>query len=291
MSTELLTVDGVDLRQPHMGVATRTGRYGVPSARGDDLVLQGRSGYIFTPNKPLEAGFGALSCWVLGATSVLVDGDYQLVIPADHQTKRLLLERNIGTLQRLFSRRHRLSTIRAYSPDATIRRAFVEFQDMDDPAIQAGGTRAELVISYRIPAVFWEDEDARTQTATAGATLPKVLDLTQFKGMTGFIEDAVFTVPGPIVNPRITDAGTGAYVEYQGTVSSGASWVVDSALFSSSIGAASVLADTRHVGNYRLLSISNEYGSSDTPRLTLSGSGGGASTNLSVTARRKWFSG
>jgi hypothetical protein len=217
----------------------------------------------------------------------------RLSIPATAAGRRKALEDNIASVQRLFMRKHRLSTIRAYSAsDGSIRRALVSFEEMSDPNVMAGGTRAEFTVAYTIPSVFWEDEDARTQSATAGAALPKNLDLTSFDNMTGIIEDAVITVAGPVTNPRITDAETGMWVQYTGTIATGTSWVVDAGAFTSKSGTGTdLMKDTTHGGSYRLLPISNLFGTSTSPRLVLSGSAGGATTNLSVTARRKWISG
>lgn len=214
-----------------------------------------------------------------------------ITIPNTIAGQRQAFEDNMARLMRCFTRAHRLSTLRAAQPDGSIRRAFVEWNEWSDPDVSAGGTRAEFSIGYVVPAVWWEDETTRTQAATANATLPKTLDLTSFTGMTGIIEDAVLTVTGPITNPRITDSETGGYVQFTGTVPTGQTWVVDVGAFTSSVAGASVLANTTHSGGYKFLVIPNCFGATDTPRLVLSGSAGGAATNLSVTARRKWANG
>lgn len=462
---EVLTIDGFDLRGQAFGVATRTGRYSMPTKRGENLVIPGASGSRFAPNKPFEEGIGALSVWCIGALygDVLVaenlvldpsfemgtsgftalnaatvardttrsrNGTYslavtntatgdnsatasltlepnkqytasiwfwnptanssgvkigvvgvdgvevqsavstaraswmkvsvtfwtgstgsatarlygsngpnqmtsfddfsvvagtqaynfngdspdtastefawtgtphaststrtalnQLTIPDSFAGQRQAFEDNMARAMRLFTRTHRLSEIRAGQPDGSIRRALVEWKEWSEPEVMAGGTRAEWAIAYGIPGVWWEDENATTQSATAGATLPKTLDLTAFAGMTGIIDDGVLTVDGPITNPRITEAETGAYVEHIGTVSAGQQWVVDVAAATSKKAGVSVMSTTRHAGGYKLLTITNEYNLTDTPRLTLSGTAGGAATNFSLTARRKWVNG
>jgi hypothetical protein len=139
--------------------------------------------------------------------------------------------------------------------------------------------------------VWWEDENVTTQSTAAGSSLPKNLDLTSFTSMTGIIEDAVITVHGPITQPKVTDAETGAWVMYNGNVGSGQSWVVDVGAFTSMVGATSVMENTTHAGGYKLLVIPNVNGANEYPRLTLSGSSGGSATQLTVAARRKWVSG
>lgn len=287
MTSEILEIDGVSLRGQGFGAATRSGRYGLPGRRGENLVIAGSSGSRFAANKPFEDGVGALSVWAIGATESLGN----IVIPATFQGQRQAFENNMQTLMRLFTRPHKLSTIRAAQADGSIRRALVEWAEWSEPDVSAGGTRAEWAIGYTIPGVWWEDEAVTTQGTTASATLPHTLDLTSFSGMTGIIEDAVLKVYGPITNPRITDAETGAWVQYTGTVANGAVWTVDVVAATSMVGASHVIANTTHAGGYKLLTIPNCFGASNTPRLTLSGSAGGAATRFEVVARRKWVHG
>lgn len=285
---DLLEIDGVSLRGQGFGAATRTGRYSMPLKRGENTVIPGASGTVFFKDKPYEEGTGAISLWALGATT---DGSGNLVIPATFALQRAAFETNINTIMRLFTRGHKLSVIRAAQPDGSIRRASVEWNEWSEPDVQAGGTRAEWAIAYTIPKVWWEDESATIQAATAGATLPKTLNLTSFTDMTGVIDDAVFTVSGPITNPKITDSETGAWVQYTGAVPNGQSWVVDVAAMTSMVNSATVAVNTTHAGGYKYLMIPNVFGTTNTPQLVLSGSGGGAATNLSVSARRKWVNG
>lgn len=280
----LIEVDGFDMRTEAYNAATRTGRYSMPTQRGEDLVLAGKSGYTFVPNKPYDAGLGALSVWVTGANT---NG----TIPATQTLRRQKFEDNMALMERLFTRRHRLCTIRAAQPDASIRRAFVQWDAWGEPEVVAGGTRATWTVGYTIPGVFWEDETATNQETAASSTLPKNLDLTSFANMTGIIEDAVITVTGPITNPRVTDAETGAYVQFTGTVATATTWVINVAASTSVVNSVTQLANTTHTGGYLFLVIPNIFGTSATPRLTLSGTGGGAGTKFGVSARRKWVHG
>ena len=61
-----LTVNGLSLHTVAIGVETKTGRLNVPGLRGTNLVVPGRSGSIWTPNKPFEEGRVVLSMFILG---------------------------------------------------------------------------------------------------------------------------------------------------------------------------------------------------------------------------------
>ena len=274
---ELLEVDGVSFRGQGFGAATRSGRYSIPARRGENLILPGASGSTFVKNKPFEEGLGALAVWAIGATT---DGSGGLSVPSTFAGQRQAFEANMATVMRLFTRGHRLSTIRAAQPDGSIRRALVEWREWSEPEVMAGGTRAEWAIAYTIPAVWWEDESTTTQGGSG------TVDLTSFANMTGIIENAVITVTGASTAPKITDAETGAWVQYTGNLAAGQQWVLDVGAATSKVDGASVMSNTIHVGNSKLLVIPNCYGASNTPRLTLSGGG-----SFSVTARRKWVNG
>lgn len=278
-------IDGVSMRTPGYNISTRTGTFGMPARRGEDLVIPGSSGYTFVTNKPFEAGYGVLAIWAIGVNPS--NG----TIPATHLLRQAQLRTNVETVMRFFTKPHKLSVVRAKQPDTTWRAASVQWVEWDEPAIMAGTTRAEWAIGFTIPSTWWADESAATNSATAGATLPKTLSLTNFAGMTGIVDDAVITVAGPITNPRVTDSETGSWVQFTGTVNNGQSWVVDAGAWTSTVAAASVIANTTHSGSYRLFSIPNAYGATTTPQVVLSGSSGGAATNLTVAGYRKWVNG
>jgi hypothetical protein len=278
-----LEIDGLNMRTEAWNVSTLTGRYSMPTLRGEDLTVPGRSGYYFVPGKASEAGVGALAVWVAGKNP---DG----TIPGTQTGRVAKFKENLALIQRVFQRRHRLSTMRAGQTDGTFRVAQVQWVEWSEPEVQAGGTWAQWSIGYSIPSVYWSDEDARSQVTSASSTLPKDLNLTQFADMTGVIDDALISVTGPITNPRVTDAETGHYIELIGTVASGEVWIVDVGASTSTRNGVSVLQNTRHAGSYRFLTISNLYGLSGTPRLVLSGSGGGGTTRFGIVARRKWVS-
>lgn len=284
MALDLLEIDGLSMRTEAWNVTTRTGRYSMPLARGEDMIMAGKSGYTFVPNKPYGAGIGVFDVWVSGANS---NG----TVPTTHAGRRTQFETNLRQIQRVFTRRHKLSTVRSAQADGTIRRALVQWDLWSEPEVQAQGTRAQWQVGFSIPSVWWEDEATTAQSATVGATLPKTLSLTSFANMTGVIEDGVIAVSGAITNPRVTESETGAYVELIQVVADATTWTVDVGAATSKIGAGSVMTNTRHVGGYPLLTVSNVLGAGTTPSLVLSGSSGGANCNLTFTARRKWAHG
>lgn len=286
---QVLTVDGVSLRQQGVHATTRTGRYNLPARRGENTILPGSSGSVFVKNRPYEEGSGVISLFVTG---VGTDGSGGLVLPPTHAARQVQFESNMASLMQLFTRGHRLSTIRAEQPDGSIRVAQVEWREWSEPEVQAGGTRAEFSIGYTVPDVWWTDETPTSQSQNTTVTLPATMDLTSFSGMTGVLEDPILKLTGPITSPRITDAETGIWVSYTGAIPAGQIWEVNVAAATSKVnGSASALSSTFHGGAYRMFTIANCYGNTSTPRLTIAGSGASAATKLEVLAKRKWVSG
>lgn len=281
-TNEIITFDGVQLNTYAKNISTFSGRLSTPEIRGDTLVLPNRSGYIFTPNRPLGPGEMVWSMWVLGCND---NG----VVPVGSNFRQQF-QANWDSLSRLFTRRSRMSSVSKVMPDGTTRECSVEVIEKLEPEAAAGGTRAEFTVGLNIPSVYWQDTSNTVQSATVGATLPKTLNLTSFAGMTGTIEDAVITVTGAIANPRVTETETGAYVQLNDTLTASQTWVVDCGAFTSVKGGSTdVVISTVHVGHPRFLIITPWNGTTTTPQLVLSGTGGGANTQLSVSARRKWI--
>lgn len=283
-TTELVTFDGVVLNTYAYNVTTGTGRANIPATRGDQLQLPGRSGYIPAQNLAYEEGEFTLSMFVLGANT----DDTR---PATTNLKRRAYETNLATLMRIFSVRGRLCHVTAVQADGSTRESWAEVQEAIQISTMAGRTRGEFAVNCLIPDVYWRDTSPTTQATTASATLPKTLDLTSFTNMTGTIEDSVVTVTGPATNPRVTDVETGIYVQYNGSLTSAQSWVVDSGAYTSKVGATDVTLNTTHGGHVRYLIIPPYLAGQAYPRLSLSGAGGGSTTKLSVTAYRKYFYG
>lgn len=279
-----MQVDGVRIDTYAFNIVSRTGRYNIPSNRGANYTLPGRNGVVYVPNKPTEPLQTGFAMWVVG-TDPLTG-----TIPRTHAQKRTQFESNMNTLLRTFSRKSGLLRIVAAQPDGSTRECYAELSDAVAPTIQAGGTRSELAVVFDIPSGSWQDTSMTASTSPVGASLPKTWDITELAGMTALCEDAVVTVTGPIINPRVTDTDTGAYVQLNLTLGTGDIWVVDAGAFTSRVNSADALPNTIHKGHYRYIVISpTSYGRA-LPQLVLSGSGGGSTTKFSVMARRKWLS-
>lgn len=286
---EILEIDGIDLRGQGFGAATRTGRYNLALRRGENLVLAGSSGSQFVANKPFEEGSGVLTLWAIGATT---SSSGERVIPDTAAGRRAAFENNMQSFMRLFTRGHRLSTITSGQPDGSMRRAQVEWKEWSEPTVMAGGTRAEWAITYTIPGVWWEDVSEISVSSNVGVAASEyVLSMNAFTGMTGVIDDALLRITGPISAPKVVCAETGAFVQYLGTVPAGQVLAIDSKSGTATLNGNSVMKDVIHAGGYKLLTIQNCFGLSNTPRLLLQGVNTGGTTGLLVTAKRKWAHG
>jgi hypothetical protein len=117
----------------------------------------------------------------------------------------------------LFSKDYALLDVRHTLPDATIRRALAEVSGAYNFTTHADPMGLFTVV-LNVPDAYWKDVVATTtfvNVAVAGSNTP---DLTWATGGTAPLNDATFTVLGPITNPRIVDLVSGCYINYAGTV-------------------------------------------------------------------------
>lgn len=289
--SDILTIDGVSARSPVFGVSTRTGRYNVPARRGENVVLPGRSGSLWTPNKPFEEGVGALAVWVVGARHA----NGEIIPPASVSEARWFFEKNMNEVMRFFTQPHRLSILRAaqpINPDAPndppkVRVTAVEWREWGEPEVTAGGTRAEWAIAYTIPSTWWVDEQ-ETSFSRQG---PGTLAFESLAGMTGIIEDPFTVVTGPAVAPKIVCPETGGFVQWTGTLGEGQQWIT-TAVGQSAVNGLSVLPQTIHSGSgYRFLTLPNRSAAGPYPTVNLEATGTNQNTALTINVRGKWVSG
>lgn len=283
---EIVTYDGVVLNQYCFNISTGAGRYHIPDRRSTTkLILPGKSGYSVVPLMPVNEGEATWSMWVQGTNT---DG----TLPG--KTMPLLrakFEANLDALMTIFGNQTGPRHATAVQPDGSTRECWAEVWDVIEPTTMAGRTRAEFSVTLLIPSVYWQDVGATTTVGVAGATLPKTVDLVGLAGSQGLIEDAVLTVAGPITNPRVTDVETGVWVQYTGTVANGNNWVVDAGQGISKVANVDQTANTSH-GGHPLYYVIPAYATGQAySTATLSGSVGGAATNLTVVARRKFYGG
>lgn len=280
-SREPWTADGVQLNTYAYNISAFT--LGTPGLRGSTTRLPMRSGSMPRYNRSYEPGLFGLSMWILGCNA---DG----TIPSTWTAQRAVFETNRSLLMSMLCKQSSTILFTKTLHDGTvIRSRALPTPDSVEMATQMAMLRGEFTLTYELVDSFWEEETQRTVNATAGATLPKVVELTNYEGSTAPLEDALITVNGPITNPKVTDTESGSWVQYTGTVSLGATWTLDSGAFTSKVGAADVRANTSHGGHARFIYIPPRNGLGSVPVVTLTGSGGGSATQVTVAFRRKFL--
>ena len=280
-SREMWTADGVELTT--YGYNITSFAYVAPTLKGTSLTLPMRSGSLPRYNRSYEPGEFGLSMWVLGAEP---DGD----VPASWTLQRGQFETNLRLLMSVLCKQSApINFSKTLHDSSVITSRATPTPETASMETQMGRLRGEVTFTFELMDSFWTETTQRTSTATAGATLPKTLALTAYSGSTAPLEDAVVTVSGPITNPRVTDAESGSWVQYTGSVPNGQNWVVDCGLFTSKVNGVSVRTSTSHGGHPRFLYIPPRYGTTAIPSLQLTGSAGGAATNLSVAYKRKFL--
>lgn len=277
-TSEAVVVNGICLNTLAWNITTKTGRYSLPNTRGDNAKVPSGRGSTFIPNKPIDDGIWTLSMFLLGANP---DG----TVPR-RAAQRILFEQNLAAILNAVLSYSAPVTIYAWQADGSVRKtnATLTGSNAVDVTMTMGGARGEFNLVFDVLDGVWTDYIPATVAGTASAAWSnQTLSLAPvLSGGTVPIEDAVITVQGPATNPRVTNAATGTWVQYTGTLSSIQSWVIDSSQFTSKVNTVSVLANTTHFGAPKFLVIDPV-----SPQATLTCTGSGVQTNLSITAARQ----
>lgn len=280
-SETAVVANGLCLQNHAWNISTKTGRYLIPGVRGSSTKTPGLRGSQFVRNRPVDSGLWTLSMWVLGC---FPDG----AIPAWGDSRRIF-EKNIAQLFQHVMSVSAPIDLYAWQPDGSVRHAHGQIGGETDGTLQMGGRRAELTFIFEILEGAWADSVAYTKSGTPGAGWSnQSLVLDGLVGGSAPIENAVLTVHGPAANPRITDTTTGTWVQYNGTLGVNDVWTVDSGVWTSQVNSTGVLTNTQHYGHPRFLVIDNGNNFM-APQVTMTASGTGPLTNLTVSANRQHY--
>lgn len=275
-TTETLTVDGVVLNTLAKNIESLTGRLRAPALRTSNVIVPGRHGALYTPNKKFDQALITLPMWVVGSDD---DG----AIPGGSNARREFFKR-VDELAELF-KRPGLRDVRWTKADGSVRQCFAEALDVMDFTTDAG-PRGLFSVNLTVPAAFWQDVSTLTQTF-ASATGASVV-ATSFAAATAPMEDLLWQLTGPWTSPRLTFAD-GSYVAYAAAIPAGQSLTIDSGNWELTGGGGLTPDYTKltHDG------VDAYWAAlpSDNQTVTLSGTARTSATSLAATGRRKYVIG
>ena len=293
-----ITIDGVRLDTLAFNISTISGRRGLPGVRTADVQLPGVHGLIPSFEDTFEAAEVILSMWVAGC-------DENGFVPT---SSRDLYDKNLDMLLHLFGAKNRLLDVRMTMGDNTIRQAWGRVVAAVVPDVVGSNPVGKFAVAVQVPEVFWHDVDPTIFTEVASIVSPRTMVLTTLEGSTAPIEDAVFVVKGPAVNPRLSSAETGGWVQLNRSLTALESWRVNSGKWFSEVGVVAMGFDGSAVTNEiskttysgsgaRLLTVIPARLRPDiipsntvrTVELILGGTGFSAATSVLVQARKKFL--
>lgn len=216
-TTELYTVDGVDLNTLAYNIRTLSGRTGTPPVIGEDRQVVGRPGSSWQ-RKDYGPRQETLAMWVLGCD---VDGEF----PTTH-SRRAEFNQNLDILKRLFGVRHRQLALEksVEFPDGLrTYTALGEVVDVIDPETMAGGTRATFSVGMLLADPFWYLPEEEDTIDAAGATITNPGSAVAQKMQIVF--------EGPLTFPRLTNVDLGVEVRLGRSLTLGQSVTLDTDRF------------------------------------------------------------
>lgn len=282
-TAETLTADGVVLNTYAKNIKSLTGRLRNAKTRTGNITVPGRNGVIRTPRKWSDAAVLDLPMWVVGSH----DDGY---IPSG-SSARIEFFKRVDELLAIFSSPE-LITIRHTLPDGTTRECLAEVLEVMDFTADSVNPKGLVNVQLVVPDAFWRDTADITQTFT-NPTMNSVVNLTNFAGATAPMDDLIFTITGPITNPRLEAYRNGnplsqpVWVQYTGTIGAGTTAILNCGTWVLSGTASPSYANLSHLGDPRWLSVPPApVGGS--PQIKISGSGNTGATAVQIVGRRKY---
>lgn len=220
-----VTVDGVRLDSLAWNVSTLNGREYIPGIRGTNIQVPGRHGSLFNPNKKFDEGKFILQMWVQGC-------DNKGEVPTNTYNE---FRKNLDSLKLLFTKRGQLLDVRRKDGAGNERRAYCEVEAAIDPEVYGVNPAARFAVELSIPAVFWESISQSTELVT-GPVSGTDYEIGSLTASTAINEDLEIIVDGPCNNPKLTDVGTGHWVQLNKTIPAGQQWVLNTTNWTSQTG-------------------------------------------------------
>lgn len=276
-TTETLTVDGVNLKTLATNVESLAATLRSAGRRGANAIVAGRDGSLYTPYKPVENGIFTLPMWIAPC-------DVDEGIPGGSNARKEFYK-NLDMITALFDKDYGLLDVRHTLPDGTIRQAMCDVLTSIDFTTQGVNPIAKFVVELINTDSFWKD----VTLTNANSSLINS-PWTWATGGTAPVNDAVYTVTGPITNPRVTDEVSGAYLQYGGTVAGGQTLVMNASNFNITgtgglVPNFGVIVYNRTGGRLMRLTPSR---TALLYRVRLTGSGTSGATNLAISGYKKY---
>lgn len=274
-----VVANGLCLQTHAWNISQKSGRYMLPGVRGSNTQVPGMRGSSFVRNRPVNTGMWTLTMWVLGA---FPDGS----IPAWGESRRVF-DRNFEQLVKSVMSVSAAISLNVWQDDGSVRTASGMIGGSTDSNLTMGGRRGEITLVFEILEGTWQDALARSVVGTPGVGWSnQVMDLSALDGGSAPMDNAVITVNGPFTNPRVFDPITNTWVQYNGTLATGDTWVVDCGAWTSTVNGVGALINTQHYGHARFIVIDpGTYGRK--PSIQVTGTGTGATSNITIKAARQ----
>ena len=287
-----VTVDGTRLDTLAWNISTRQGRDLEPVLAGENIDTGQRDGVIWTPHKKRGPGRIVLDMWVGGTDE---DG----AVPVgqdDYETYTA----NLDALKRMFGVTHWLLDVRFQmnASGTKIRQALCEKSAIITPDMYAAYPyTAKFTVELTIPDAFMQDVADSNYDSNIGLLANTDITLpAPFPAATAPMRDLWLVLDGPATNPKIIDTRNGHYVQYNGVVGNGSQWVVNTSLFTSTLGVGiefttggtDVYPQTVFAGGHspRMFGITADPLG---PQIRIEGSAFGANTRLRLRGKLKYL--
>lgn len=222
--------DGIDLTRHGYNVRLLGAPFNTPSRRSDNLVIPQKSGMVYV-RKALDQRIVSLAMWV---KNIPASGG------AESEADMLA---NLDVLRGLFARpgqhelKHQFGNVTRTVQAEVVNS--VEFQPQGKLNVYY------LTAEFLLADPLWRAQNPTTVGPTNLTTNPQSIGVTN--GGSYQVEDAVITLTGEIVDPKLTVGSI--WVKYTGVVPAGQSLVIDCSDWTASLNSVDVSGDISHEGD------------------------------------------
>lgn len=222
--------DGIDLTQTGYNVRLLGAPFVTPARRGDNVVVPGKPGRFYVP-KQIDQRVQTLAMWAIDEP-----------VGGGTESEANMLA-NLDVLRGLFARAGQHTLKQQFG--SAVRTATVEVVNQVTFEPKVGNLAYVFMVDFLMSDPLWY---AETKTAFGPTTITMASqNITVTNAGTYQSEKAIFTLAGPLSNPKLTIGSV--WVQYTGAIAGGQSLVIDCGAWTALLAGADVSGNITHDGD------------------------------------------
>lgn len=246
MNKQTWQFNGVNLNTKAWSVIEVPEGLGVPGLRGNNIQVPFQNGKRWI-KKRYEERIVMLPMWVRGLDPLTGK------LPSGRNENEVLYE-NVDYLSSVFGKLGQY-TLKRILPDGTVREAIAEvYRPVTFAKAQTG--YAKFAVEFMLSDPFFYAPQAVNETQAVPSLTQ---EWSHNNPGTAQVTDTVITLTGPMESPKLECLDNGVWLQYQGSIGSGESVIINTEDFKCTKGGTNMLSAIKHGGDAYWLMLSSGY--------------------------------